>query len=274
MDWPSTPSPWECRCGAVWVLEEPCDPEEAFTLAAPEPERLPRIDASSFLPQLPTEDSPTATASSQVSSRLLSAAASAQALYEAERKQGLQRPPVKCTWFPSRRTAPEALGPHVHVRSASSQRRARPRRASGAARRVGFTPANATAIRHPPPTATLCILGLACSSLPPWPPLSPASPLPHPHRSPSAGVSPWRSAKFGVATNTQLHELGSQAKAVLGRVLCCDMAPCRTVWTLLCTGFLASQPATPVPCGHDIQRGAPAPAGARAVAGYDPGESG
>ena len=153
------------------------------------------------------------------SSRLLSAAASAQPPYEAERKQGLQRPPVKCTWFPSRRTAPEALGPHVHVRSASSQGRARPCRASGAARRVGFTPANATAIRHPPPTATLCILGLACSFLPPWPPLSPASSLPHPHRSPSAGVSPWRSAKFGVATNTQLHELGSQGGSGQGPLL-------------------------------------------------------
>ena len=51
VDWPSTPSPWECRCGAVWALEEPSD-EEARVSTAHEAPHPPGIDATVVLPQL------------------------------------------------------------------------------------------------------------------------------------------------------------------------------------------------------------------------------
>ena len=64
VDWPSTPSPWECRCGAVWALEgtdELEKPSETQTLAAllveqgffaAEAPHPPGIDATVVLPQL------------------------------------------------------------------------------------------------------------------------------------------------------------------------------------------------------------------------------
>ena len=52
MNWPSTPSPWECRCGAVWTLEGAEEFEDATPPAAGELDHPPRVDMPVLLPRI------------------------------------------------------------------------------------------------------------------------------------------------------------------------------------------------------------------------------
>ena len=52
VDWPSTPSPWECKCGAVWVLADSECQEDVRAPALDEPTCPSEIDATVLLPQL------------------------------------------------------------------------------------------------------------------------------------------------------------------------------------------------------------------------------
>ena len=52
VDWPSTPSPWECKCGAVWVLADPEGQEDVRAPALDEQRGPTEIDATVLLPQL------------------------------------------------------------------------------------------------------------------------------------------------------------------------------------------------------------------------------
>ena len=51
MNWPSTPSPWVCRCGAVWTLEGAEEFEDATPPAAGELDHPPRVDMPVLLPR-------------------------------------------------------------------------------------------------------------------------------------------------------------------------------------------------------------------------------
>ena len=52
LNWPSTPSPWECRCGAVWTLEVAEEFEDATRPAAGELDHPPRVDMPVLLPRI------------------------------------------------------------------------------------------------------------------------------------------------------------------------------------------------------------------------------
>ena len=52
MNWPSTPSPWVCRCGAVWTLEGAEEFEDATPPAAGELDHPPRVDMPVLLPRI------------------------------------------------------------------------------------------------------------------------------------------------------------------------------------------------------------------------------